>query len=67
MEMYETSSNVFELYASFLEIKRNLDLMKIGTNYGDFGADGTLEAGGDNIVIPVDGAYHVVLDLNALT
>jgi len=68
MEMYETSSNVFELYASLLgnqmKFRFNEDW---GQNYGDFGADGTLEAGGDNIVIPADGAYHVVLDLNALT
>ena len=66
MEMYETSSNVFELYASLLgnqmKFRFNEDW---GQNYGDFGADGTLEAGGDNIVIPGDGAYHVVLDLNA--
>ena len=66
--MYETSSNVFELYASLLgnqmKFRFNEDW---GQNYGDFGADGTLEAGGDNIVIPADGAYHVVLDLNALT
>ena len=35
-----------------------------GQNYGDDGADGSLNSGGANIVIPGDGVYHVVLDLN---
>ncbi len=68
MEMYETSSNVFELYASLLgnqmKFRFNEDW---GQNYGDTGADGTLEGGGDNIVVPGDGVYHVVLNLNSLT
>ena len=33
-----------------------------GTNYGDTGADGTLDAGGDNIVV-TPGKYRVRLDL----
>ena len=36
-------------------------------DYGDNGADGTLESGGDNIVISGDGVYHVVLNLNSQT
>ena len=68
MEMYETSSNVFELYASLLgnqmKFRFNEDW---GQNYGDTGADGTLEGGGDNIAVPGDGVYHVVLNLNTLT
>lgn len=33
-------------------------------NYGDTGADGSLENGGDNIVITADGNYTVTLDLS---
>lgn len=33
-------------------------------NYGDTGADGLLELGGDNIVVPTAGNYTVVLDLS---
>ena len=68
MEMYETSSDVFELYANLLgnqmKFRFNEDW---GNNYGDIGADGSLESGGDNIVITGDGIYHVVLNLNSLT
>jgi len=65
MEMYETSSDVFELYANLLgnQMKFRFD-EDWGNNYGDIGADGSLESGGDNIVIPGDGIYHVVLNLN---
>ena len=68
MEMYETSSDVFELYANLLgnQMKFRFD-EDWGNNYGDSGADGTLESGGDNIVIPGDGIYHIVLNLNSLT
>jgi len=68
MEMYETSSDVFELYANLLgnQMKFRFD-EDWGNNYGDIGADGSLESGGDNIVIPGDGIYHVVLNLNSLT
>lgn len=38
-----------------------------GLNYGDDDADGTLEDGGANIVVPSDGNYNVVLDLTNLT
>ena len=65
MEMYETSNDVYELYADLLgnqmKFRFNEDW---GQNYGDDGADGSLNSGGANIVIPVDGVYHVVLDLN---
>jgi len=68
MEMYETSSNVYELYASLLgnqmKFRFNEDW---GVNYGDNNADGSIEPGGANIQIPYDGVYHVVLDLNMLT
>ena len=68
MEMYETSTNVFELYASLLgnqlKFRFNEDW---GQHYGDNGADGTLESGGNNISVPGDGVYHVVLNLNSLT
>ena len=33
-------------------------------NYGDTGADGELDNGGDNIVVPEAGNYTVVLDLS---
>lgn len=36
-------------------------------NYGDDGADGTLENGGANIAVPASGNYNVILDLSNLT
>ncbi|QHI37793.1 hypothetical protein IMCC3317_31760 [Kordia antarctica] len=33
-------------------------------NYGDTGADGSLENGGDNIAVPAAGNYTIVLDLS---
>jgi hypothetical protein len=68
MEMYETSTNVFELYANLLgnQMKFRFD-EDWGQNYGDNGADGTLESGGENIAVTGDGVYHVVLDLNSET
>ncbi len=38
-----------------------------GLNYGDDGADGTLENGGANIAIATDGNYDVVFDLSTNT
>jgi len=56
MEMYQTSANVYELYASLLgnqmKFRFNEDWDQ---NYGDNGADGTLENDGANIQIPQDG------------
>ncbi len=37
-----------------------------GTNYGDSGADGTLDAGGDNISVTA-GHYLITMDLNDMT
>ncbi|MFM9948204.1 MAG: SusE domain-containing protein [Saprospiraceae bacterium] len=37
------------------------------TNWGDTGADGTLEPGGDNIAPGAGGMYRLNVDLNALT
>ncbi len=68
IEMYETSNNVFEIYAQLtageLKFRYNENW---GQNYGDDNADGTLDAGGANIVIPADGTYHIVMDLNTMT
>ena len=36
------------------------------TNYGDTGADGTLDSGGDNITVAA-GNYIITMDLNAMT
>jgi hypothetical protein len=36
-------------------------------NWGDTGADGTLDSDGDNIVIPEAGYYQIKADINALT
>ncbi|PIE48083.1 MAG: RagB/SusD family nutrient uptake outer membrane protein [Flavobacteriales bacterium] len=68
MELYETGSNEYTLYAELTEgeikFRFNEDW---GNNYGDDGADGTLEAGGSNIAIPTAGTYLVNLNLNDLT
>ena len=65
MEMYETSNGVYELYADLLgnqmKFRFNEDW---GQNYGDDGADGSLNSGGANILIPNDGIYHILLDIN---
>lgn len=37
------------------------------TNWGDTGADGTLEAGGTDIALTASGVYKLNVDLNALT
>jgi hypothetical protein len=65
MEMYQTSNDVYELYADLLGYQMKFRFNEDwGQNYGDDGADGSLNSGGANIVIPGDGVYHVVLDLN---
>lgn len=68
MEMYQTASNEFALYAELgsgeIKFRFNEDW---GQNYGDNGADGTLEAGGANIAVPGAGTYYVTLNLNDLT
>ncbi len=37
------------------------------TNWGDTGADGTLDPGGDNLKVTEDGFYKINVDLTALT
>lgn len=69
MEMFETSPNVFQLYAELVEgeMKFRFD-EDWGVNYGDNGADGTLDDdNADNIAIEADGTYLVTLNLNTLT
>ena len=65
LEMYETGSNQFAVYADLtageMKFRYNEDW---GQNYGDNGADGTLESGGANIAIPSIGTYYVTMDLN---
>jgi len=68
VEMYETAPNEFALYVELTagELKFRYD-ENWGQNYGDDGADGTLDAGGANIQIPADGTYYVVMNLNDMT
>ncbi len=68
IELYETSNNIFEIYAELTagQLKFRYD-ENWGQNYGDNGADGTLDAGGDNINISASGIYHIILDLNTMT
>lgn len=67
MEMYETSTNIFELYATLsagkMKFRFNEDW---GNNYGDDGADGSLEPGGADIDVDA-GTYLVTFDLDNLT
>lgn len=67
IEMYETSANQYAIYAElgdgFIKFRFNEDW---GNNYGDTGADGTLDAGGDNIAVTA-GVYYITMNLNNLT
>lgn len=67
MEMYETSTNVFQLYAMLsggkIKFRFNEDW---GNNYGDDGADASLEPGGADIDVDA-GTYLVTFDLDNLT
>lgn len=67
MEMYETATNQFQLYAQLSDgfIKFRFD-ENWGINYGDNGGDGSLEPGGANIAVS-EGTYLVSLDLDNLT
>lgn len=60
-------ANVFVAYSTLfdgeIKFRENNDW---GNNFGDTGADGTLDAGGDNIVVTA-GTYKIVLDFNANT
>jgi len=68
MEMFETASNQYALYAELVpgEMKFRFD-EDWGNNYGDDNADGTLDSGGANIVIPEGGVFFITLDLDNLT
>ncbi len=68
VEMRDLGNNKYGVYVELTagEIKFRYN-ENWGQNYGDNGADGTLEPGGANIVIPADGVYYVEMDLNALT
>ncbi len=65
MEMHTTSSNKFAIYARLkageMKFRFNEDW---GVNFGDDGADGTLEAGAANIAIANAGTYFITMDLN---
>jgi hypothetical protein len=50
------------LTANFIKFRAN-DAWDL--NYGDTGADGSLEAGGDNIPIEEAGTYEITLDLSS--
>lgn len=62
-----SSANVFVAYLTLMdgEIKFRKD-SGWDVNYGDTGADGTLDAGGDNIKVTA-GTYKITLDLDKLT
>ncbi len=68
MEMYETGSNTYAIYADLTqgEMKFRFD-EDWGNNYGDDNNDGSVEAGGSNIPITEAGTYFITLDLNTLT
>ncbi|WP_046743230.1 SusE domain-containing protein [Kordia zhangzhouensis] len=57
----QTFSITLNLTADEIKFRANDDW---GWNYGDTGADGSLENGGDNIAVPAAGNYTVVLDLS---
>ena len=64
MIMYESGANKFGIYAQLVagKIKFRFD-NDWGLNLGDNDADGSLEEGGQDIVIPADGAYYIALNL----
>ncbi|MGR7813126.1 RagB/SusD family nutrient uptake outer membrane protein [Lacinutrix undariae] len=68
MEMYQTGSNQYALYANLtageFKFRFNEDW---GQNYGDDNVDGTLESGGQNMAITAEGTYYITLDLATLT
>ena len=68
VEMHDLGGNRYAVYveltAGEIKFRYNEDW---GQNYGDNGADGTLEPGGANIAIPADGTYYVEMDLGNLT
>jgi hypothetical protein len=65
MRMYSTASNVYSLFANLTagEMKFRFD-NNWSTNFGDNGADGSVDDGGANIAIAQSGTYLVTLNLN---
>lgn len=63
IEMLTDGNGTYSTYATLLdgEFKFRQD-GDWGVNYGDTGADGGIDAGGDNITISA-GTYHITLDL----
>lgn len=64
MEMYQTATNQYAIYADLndgeMKFRFNEDW---GQNYGDNNSDGTLDSGGENILISA-GTYYIELDLD---
>lgn len=62
--LYDYTTDTFKVGVKLLdgEIKFRLN-NDWGTNFGDTGVDGILDAGGDNIV-SIAGFYHITLDIN---
>jgi len=67
VKLYETSTDLYKLYVELPdgELKFRFD-ENWGNNYGDTGADGILEFGGDNIAVTA-GTYLVTFNLANLT
>jgi starch-binding outer membrane protein, SusD/RagB family len=67
MVMYEISPNQYAVYAVLadgeMKFRFNNDW---GVNFGDTDTDGTLDDGGDNIVV-TSGSYYITLNIDALT
>ena len=65
IELFQTGTNQYAVYANLLsgEIKFRFN-EDWGNNYGDDGANGTLESGGSNIAIAAAGTYYVTMNLN---
>ncbi|MCB0645626.1 MAG: RagB/SusD family nutrient uptake outer membrane protein [Saprospiraceae bacterium] len=65
------SDNVYEGYVYISDASKNEFKFTLNggwdENYGDTGADGTLEPGGDNIKVSAAGYYRVVVNLNDKT
>ena len=64
------SDDIYEGYVYFAEANNNFKFTQGGSwdvNWGDTGADGTLDPGGDDIAAGDAGYYYFVVDLNTLT
>lgn len=64
MIMYESGTDTYGIFAQLAEgeMKFRFD-NNWDVNLGDSGADGTLEPGGDNIVVPAEGVWYITLDI----